>query len=387
MTKAFERDAAFGLATRAVHAGQDPEPLAGAVTMPIFQTSTYVQEAIGRNKGFDYARTINPTRQALERNVAALEGAKHGFAFSSGMGAEHTVLTLLSAGDHVICGENVYGGTHRLMDKILSRLGLTFSFVDTRSVDAVASAVTPKTKMLFVETPTNPLMRIADLQAMSDVAKEHKLLFVVDNTFATPVFQRPIELGADIVLHSATKYLNGHSDMVGGIAVVNDDELAAQVQFIQKSVGAVPGPMDAWLCLRGLKTLTLRMKAHDANGRRIAQWLEGDKRVQEVFYPGLPSHPQHDLACRQMQGFGGMLSVELGTLERANRFVSRTKLFVLAESLGGVESLIGHPASMTHASVPPDMRKAMGLSDGLVRLSVGVEDVDDLVADLDQALS
>ena len=387
MTKAYDRDAAFGLATRAVHAGQEPEPLAGAVTMPIFQTSTYVQEGIGKNKGYDYARTINPTRQALERCVAALEGARHGFAFSSGMGAEHTILTLMSAGDHVICGENVYGGTHRLMDKILTRLGITFSFVDTRTTDAVEAAITPKTKMLFVETPTNPLMRIADLHALGEIAKQHQLLFVVDNTFATPVFQRPIESGADVVIHSATKYLNGHSDMVGGIAVMNDDELAAQVQFIQKSVGAVPGPMDAWLALRGLKTLTLRMKAHDSNGRRIAQWLEADPRVQQVFYPGLPSHPQHDLACRQMSGFGGMLSIELGTLERATRLVSRTKLFLLAESLGGVESLIGHPATMTHAAVPAAMRQAMGLTDGLVRLSVGVEDIDDLIADLDRALS
>lgn len=387
MTQTTKKDADFGLATRAVHAGQEPEPLAGAVTMPIFQTSTYVQEAIGKSKGYDYARTINPTRQALERNVASLEGARHGFAFSSGMGAIHTVLTLLSSGDHVVCGENVYGGTHRLMDKILTRLGLTFSFVDTRSIDTVEKAVTAKTKLLFIETPTNPLMRIADLSAMGDIAKRHKLLFVVDNTFATPVFQRPIEHGADIVLHSATKYLNGHSDMVGGIAVMMEDELAARVQFIQKSVGAVPGPMDAWLALRGLKTLTLRMKAHDANGRAVAQWLENHKRVQQVFYPGLPSHPQHDLACRQMAGFGGMLSIELGSLERANTMVSRTKLFVLAESLGGVESLIGHPASMTHAAVPPEMRRAMGLSDGLVRLSVGIEDIDDLIADLDQALA
>ena len=387
MTKAYQKDAEFGLATRAVHAGQEPEPLAGAVTMPIFQTSTYVQQGIGQNKGYDYARTINPTRQALERNIAALEGGKHGFAFSSGMGAEHTVLTLLSAGDHVVCGENVYGGTHRLMDKILTRLGLTFSFVDTRDVANVERAITPKTKMLFIETPTNPLMRIADLEAIGALAKSRKLLFVVDNTFATPVFQRPIEHGADIVLHSVTKYLNGHSDMFGGMAVVTDDELADRIQFIQKSVGAVPGPMDAWLALRGVKTLTLRMKQHDANGRRIASWLESDKRVQQVFYPGLPSHPQHDLACRQMSGFGGMLSIELGSLENANRLVSRTRLFALAESLGGVESLIGHPASMTHAAVPADMRKAMGLSDGLVRLSVGIEDVDDLIADLDQALA
>ncbi len=387
MTRILDRDADFGLATRAVHAGQVPEPLAGAVTIPIYQTSTYVQDEIGKNKGYDYARTVNPTRQALERNVAALEGGTHGFAFSSGMGAIHTVLTLLSAGDHVVCGENVYGGTHRLMDKILSRLGMSFSFVDTRSADIVERAITPKTKMLFVETPTNPLMRLADLEALGALAKNRDLLFVVDNTFATPVFQRPLVFGADVVLHSTTKYLNGHSDMVGGVVVTTRDDLAERIQFIQKSVGAVPGPFDCWLALRGTKTLTLRMRQHDTNGRRVAEWLAGDRRVQQVFFPGLPSHPQHDLACRQMYGFGGMLSIELGSLERASRLVSRTKLFFLAESLGGVESLIGHPASMTHAAVPPAMRHAMGLTDGLVRLSVGVEDVDDLIADLDQALA
>ncbi|MEK6768829.1 MAG: PLP-dependent aspartate aminotransferase family protein, partial [Gemmatimonadota bacterium] len=386
MTRIADRDLTFGIATRAVHAGQEPEPLAGSVTMPIFQTSTYVQEGIGKNKGYDYARTVNPTRQALERNVAALEGGTHGLAFGSGMGAIHGVLTLLSAGDHVVCGENVYGGTHRLMDKILSRLGLSFTFVDTRNADTVAAAVTPKTRMLFVETPTNPLMRLADLAALGDLAKDRKLLFVVDNTFATPVFQRPFEFGADIVLHSTTKYLNGHSDMVGGIVALRSDDLAAQLQFIQKSVGAVPGPFDCWLALRGTKTLPLRMRQHDANGRRIAEWLAADQRVLAVFYPGLPSHPQHDLACRQMMGFGGMLSIEAGSLERARGIVERTRLFALAESLGGVESLIGHPASMTHAAVPPAMRQAMGLTDGLVRLSVGIEDAEDLIADLDQAL-
>jgi cystathionine beta-lyase/cystathionine gamma-synthase len=386
MTRTADQDLSFGIATRAVHAGQSPEPLAGSVTLPIFQTSTYVQEGIGKNKGYDYARTVNPTRQALERNIAALEGGTHGLAFSSGMGAIHGVITLLSAGDHVVCGENVYGGTHRLMDKILSRLGLTFTFVDTREVDVVAAAVTPKTKMLFVETPTNPLMRLADLAALGDLAKSHGLVFVVDNTFATPIFQRPFEFGADVVLHSTTKYLNGHSDMVGGMVALRRDDLAERLQFIQKSVGAVPGPFDCWLALRGTKTLPLRMRQHDANGRRIAEWLAADPRVQAVFYPGLPSHPQHDLACRQMQGFGGMLSIETGSLERARRVVEGTKLFALAESLGGVESLIGHPATMTHAAVPPAMRQAMGLTDGLVRLSVGIEDSEDLIADLDRAL-
>lgn len=386
MTRAIDRDHLHSLATRAVHAGQEPEPLAGAVTTPIFQTSTYVQEALGRNKGFEYARTSNPTRQALERNVAALEGGMHGFAFGSGMGAIHATLTLLSAGDHVVSGENVYGGTYRLMDRVMSRQGLAFSFVDTSDTAAVERAIGPQTKLLFCETPTNPMMRLADLAALGSLAASRNLVFVVDNTFATPVFQRPFDFGADIVVHSTTKYLNGHSDMVGGLAVVKRDDLAEQLAFIQKSVGAVPGPFDCWLALRGTKTLAVRMRQHDENGRRIAQWLAADQRVQRVYYPGLPSHPQYDLACRQMKGFGGMISLETGSLERARRMVASTKLFALAESLGGVESLIGHPATMTHAAVPKALREAMGLTDGLVRLSVGIEDVDDLIADLDQAL-
>ena len=386
MTRAIDRDHLHGLATRAVHAGQEPEPLAGAVTTPIFQTSTYVQEALGRNKGFEYARTSNPTRQALERNVAALEGGMHGFAFGSGMGAIHATLTLLSAGDHVVSGENVYGGTYRLMDRVMSRQGLAFSFVDTSDTAAVERAIGPQTKLLFCETPTNPMMRLADLAALGSLAASRNLVFVVDNTFATPVFQRPFDFGADVIVHSTTKYLNGHSDMVGGLAVVKRDDLAEQLAFIQKSVGAVPGPFDCWLALRGAKTLAVRMRQHDENGRRIAQWLAADQRVQRVYYPGLPSHPQHDLACRQMKGFGGMISLETGSLERARRMVASTKLFALAESLGGVESLIGHPATMTHAAVPNALRDAMGLTDGLVRLSVGIEDVDDLIADLDRAL-
>jgi cystathionine beta-lyase/cystathionine gamma-synthase len=386
MTRAGPRDLEHGLATRAVHAGQEPEPLAGAVTIPIFQTSTYVQEALGRNKGYEYARTSNPTRAALERNVAALEGAPHGFAFSSGMGAIHAVLTLLSAGDHVVCGENVYGGTYRLMDRVLARLGLTFTFVDTADTAAVERAITPQTRMLFCETPTNPMMQLADLAALGKIAAAHTILFVVDNTFATPVFQRPFEFGADIVLHSTTKYLNGHSDMVGGIVVLQRDDVAEQLGFIQKSVGAVPGPMDCWLALRGTKTLTVRMRQHDENGRAVAAWLEADRRVARVYYPGLASHPQHDLARRQMTGMGGMISLETGSLDKAQRMVRNTRLFALAESLGGVESLIGHPASMTHAAVPRSMREAMGLTDGLVRLSVGIEDVNDLLKDLDRAL-
>jgi cystathionine beta-lyase/cystathionine gamma-synthase len=386
VTRIADRDREHGLATRAIHAGQQPDPLAGAVTFPIFQTSTYVQEGIGKNKGYEYARTSNPTRQALERNVAALEGGTHGFAFASGMAAVDAVLKLLSAGDHVVCGENVYGGVHRLMDKILSRMGLTFTFVDTRDPAQVEAALTPRTKMLYGETPTNPMMRLADLGAMGGIAKAHHLLFVVDNTFATPIFQRPFESGADIVVHSTTKYLNGHSDMVGGLVVVRNDDLAERLAFIQNAAGAVPGPFDCWLALRGLKTLAVRMRQHDANGRRVAEWLAGDKRIRAIFYPGLPSHPQHDLAKRQMSGFGAMMSIETGSLEAAGRLVERVRLFALAESLGGVESLIGHPATMTHAAVPKAMREAMGLTDGLVRLSVGIEDVDDLIADLDQAL-
>ena len=386
MTRIDDHDRAHGLATRAIHAGQRPDPLAGAVTFPIFQTSTYVQDGLGRNKGYEYARTTNPTRQALERNVAALEGGTHGFAFASGMASIDAVLRLLSAGDHVVCGEDIYGGVHRLLDKVLSRMGLTFTFVDARDPAAVETAVTKATKMLYAETPTNPMMRLADLAALGAIAKAHGLLFVVDNTFATPVFQRPFDFGADLVVHSTTKYLNGHSDMVGGLLVAQDDELAARLAFIQNAVGAVPGPFDCWLALRGTKTLPLRMMQHDANGRRIAGWLAQDKRVLAVHYPGLPSHPQHELAKRQMSGFGGMLSIETGSLERATRMLERVKVFALAESLGGVESLIGHPATMTHASVPKAMREAMGLGDGLVRLSVGIEEVDDLIADLDQAL-
>jgi cystathionine beta-lyase/cystathionine gamma-synthase len=386
VTRIDDHDRAHGLATRAIHAGQQPDPLAGAVTIPIFQTSTYVQDGLGRNKGYEYARTSNPTRQALERNVAALEGGTHGFAFASGMASVDAVLKLLSAGDHVVCGEDVYGGVHRLLDKILTRMGLAFTFVDTRDTAAVEAAITRATKMLYAETPTNPMMRLADLAALGAIAREHGLLFVVDNTFATPVFQRPFDFGADLVVHSTTKYLNGHSDMVGGLLVAQDDELAEQLAFIQNAAGAVPGPFDCWLALRGTKTLPLRMMQHDANGRRIAGWLAQDGRVPAVHYPGLPSHPQHELAKRQMSGFGGMLSIETGSLERAARLVERVKLFALAESLGGVESLIGHPATMTHASVPKAMREAIGLGDGLVRLSVGIEDADDLIADLDQAL-
>ena len=386
MTQAFERDLAQRLGTRAVHAGQVPDPLAGAVMPPIYQTSTYIQDGLGRHKGYEYARTRNPTREVLERNVAALEGARHGFAFASGLAALDAAMKLLSAGDHIVCGENVYGGTHRQMTHIWARLGLAFTFVDPADSQRIADACTPQTRMVYVETPTNPMMRLCDLAAAGDIARRAGALFVVDNTFATPCFQRPLEFGADVVLHSTTKYLNGHSDMLGGMLVVIRDDLAERIAFIQNSSGAVPGPFDCWLAVRGIKTVALRMRQHDANGRRIAEWVERHPRVRRVYYPGLPSHPQHELACRQMSGFGGMLSLELGDTAYARRVVERTRVFALGESLGGVESLIGHPASMTHASVPRTMREAMGLTDSLVRLSVGIEDVDDLIADLEQAL-
>lgn len=375
-----------GFATRAIHAGQVPDPLAGAAMPPIYQTSTYIQEGLGRHKGYEYARTQNPTREALERNVATLEGGAHGFAFGSGLAALDVVLKLLRAGDHVVCGENVYGGSMRLMTRVYADLGLRFSFVDMREIGPVERAVTPATRLVYCETPTNPMMFLTDLAAVGDLTRARGLLYVVDNTFATPFFQRPLAFGADIVLHSTTKYLNGHSDIVGGLLVTSRDDLAERLGFLQNAAGAVPGPMDCWLALRGIKTLPLRMRQHDANGRRIAQWLSGRAEITKLYYPGLPSHPQHELACRQMTGFGGMISLDLGSPARALRFVEAVRIFALAESLGGVESLIGHPASMTHASVPPALREAMGLTDSLVRLSCGCEDAEDLIADLEQAL-
>lgn len=385
MTKIFADDDAYGFATRAVHAGQRPDPVSGAVMTPIYQTSTYVQDGLGRHKGYEYARTQNPTREALERNVASLEGASYGFAFGSGLAALDATLKLLRSGDHVISGENIYGGSHRLMERIYTQYGLTFSFVDMRDVSGIESALTPATRMIFCETPTNPMMNLVDLAAVGDLAQAHGYLYVVDNTFATPVFQQPLAFGADIVLHSTTKYLNGHSDMVGGMLLTSRDDIAERLGFIQNASGAVPGPMDCFLALRGTKTLSLRMRQHDANGRIVAQWLSEQKAVRRVYYPGLASHPQHELASRQMRGFGGMISIELGDTDRARRVAEGTKIFALAESLGGVESLIGHPASMTHASVPQALRQKMGLSDSLVRLSCGIEDPADLIADLEQA--
>ena len=386
MTRVFDDDLSSRFGTRAIHAGQRPDPLSGAIMPPVYQTSTYVQEGMGRNKGYEYARGKNPTREALERNVAALEGGRHGFAFASGMACLDSIMKLFRAGDHILCGESAYGGTFRLFDKILRHYGLTFTFLDTRDPQRVADACTAATRAIVVETPTNPLMRITDLAAVAEVAHRANARLIVDNTFATPFFQRPFEYGADVVYHSTTKYLNGHSDMIGGICVVRDDKLADQIQFIANAAGAVPGPFDSWLALRGTKTLHLRMPRHDANARRIAPWLAERLGEQNVIYPGLDSHPQHALAARQMTGFGGMITIELGTRDRAAHILERVRVFSLAESLGGVESLISHPASMTHASVPPEQRARLGITDGMVRLSCGVEDVDDLLEDLEQAL-
>ncbi len=385
MTRILAGDPGHKLATRAVHAGQVPDPLAGAVMPPIYQTSTYIQEGLGIHKGYEYARTANPTREVLERNVAALEGATHGFAFGSGLAALDVLLKTFSPGDHVVCGETLYGGSHRLMKRVYEKFGMSFTFVDGRDPKHFAAAITPKTKMLYVETPTNPMMTLTDLRAVGDLAQARGIVFAVDNTFATPIFQRPLEFGADVVLHSTTKYLNGHSDMIGGMLVTSREDLAEQFGFLQNASGPVPGPMDCFLALRGIKTLPLRMHRHDETGRTIAAWLAKHPGVQKIYYPGLPDHPQHDLAKRQMGGFGGMISIDLGDVAKAKKFVAAVRLFALAESLGGVESLIGHPASMTHASIPEDRRNAMGLTDSLVRLSCGVEDADDLMADLDQA--
>jgi cystathionine beta-lyase/cystathionine gamma-synthase len=387
MTRIFDDDLDTAFGTRAIHAGQRPEPLAGAIMTPVYLTSTYVQDGLGNNKGYEYARSRNPTREALERNVAALEGARHGFAFASGTACVDTLMKLFSAGDHIVSGENVYGGTFRLFDRVLEHLGLSFTYVDSRDPQRIADACTARTVAVFVETPTNPLMRLTDIAAAAEIAHRHGALLIVDNTFATPFFQRPFQMGADIVMHSTTKYLNGHSDMIGGMAVLQDDELATKLQFLQNAGGAVPGPFDCWLALRGTKTLHLRMPVHDANGRRVAAWLAGHLGDERVIYPGLPSYPQHELARCQMTGFGGMITVDMGTKERAARVLGRTRIFSLAESLGGVESLISHPASMTHASVPPDRRAALGITDGLVRLSCGVEDVADLLSDVEHAFA
>ncbi len=373
--------------TLCLHAGQEPDPSTGAIITPIYQTSTYVQDELGRHKGYEYARTQNPTRAAMERNIAAIEGGKEGFAFASGMAAIGALGTMLKSGDHVVVSDNTYGGTFRLFDKVLTRYQLSFSYVDTSRLDDVERAFTPTTRMLFVETPTNPLMRLTDLAGAAALARRRNVRLVVDNTYASPYVQRPIESGADLVVHSTTKYLNGHSDSVGGIVIAVRDDDIEWLRFVQNAEGAILGPFDSWLVLRGTKTLPLRMMQHNANGLALARFLEAHPKVSRVYYPGLTSHPQHELAVRQMRGFGGMLAFDLGSLEAARRLLNGVRLLSLAESLGGVETLISHPATMTHASVPSDRRDALGITDGLVRISAGIEDVEDLEEDLSQALA
>jgi cystathionine beta-lyase/cystathionine gamma-synthase len=373
-------------ATKAIHIGQEPDELTGAVTVPLYQTSTYAQEAIGKHKGFEYARTQNPTRFAWEDNMAALEEGVDAFAFASGLAAIDAVMKLLKSGDHVVMAEDMYGGTFRLFDKILRNFGLEFSAVDMRDEQAICAAIQPNTRMLYTETPTNPMMSITDIRMVAGVAKETGAMLVVDNTFATPYFQRPLTLGADIVLHSATKYLGGHSDLIHGIVVTSSTDIAERLRFIQNAAGAVPGPFECWLLLRSSKTLALRMRQHAENAMQIARVLSENTSLKAVHYPGLPSHPQHALAASQMSGFGGIISIDLGSLDKAKAFTSALKIFTLGESLGGVESLVCHPVSMTHGSIPVEQRLRLGITDGLVRLSVGVEDCADLLEDVQNAL-
>jgi cystathionine beta-lyase/cystathionine gamma-synthase len=373
--------------TVCIHAGQEPDPSTGAIITPIYQTSTYVQEALGKHKGYEYARTQNPTRSALEANLAAIENGRAAFAFASGMAATGAVMTLLKAGDHVVVTDNTYGGTYRLFERVLRKYQFDFTYVDTSDLQAIESAIRPETRMLFLETPTNPVLRLTDLAAACQIAHARDVMVVVDNTFASPAIQRPIDFGADLVVHSTTKFLNGHSDSVGGIVVAVRDDHIEWLKFIQNAEGAILGPMDAWLVLRGTKTLPLRMERHNANTQVLAEYLAAHPKVTRVYYPGLPTHPQHDLARRQMRGFGGLIAFELGSLERARTLLNSVRLMSLAESLGGVETLISHPASMTHASVPLERRLQIGLTEDMVRISVGIEDVDDLKEDLEQALA
>ena len=380
-----------GFETRAIHAGQEPDPTTGAIMTPIYTSSTYVQESPGVHKGYDYSRSINPTRKALEACIADLEGSNFGYAFASGMSASATVLEILSSGDHVIAMDDLYGGTYRLFENVRKRsAGLDFTFCDLSDVKALEASLKPNTKMIWIETPTNPLLKIADLKAISSFAKNNNLIAVCDNTFCSPFVQNPLEFGFDIVVHSATKYLNGHSDLIGGVVVCSDDktELAEQLLYLQNAVGSIMNPFDSFLLLRSLKTLPVRMERHCSNAIQIANFLESHNSIQRVIYPGLESHPQHEIAKEQMNGFGGMISVEIkGGLEGAKKFLERTEIFSLAESLGGVESLVEHPAIMTHASIPPEVREEIGISDGLVRLSVGIEALEDLTDDLEKALA
>ena len=377
----------WGFSTRALHIGQGPDPATGAVVQPIHMATTFAQQGVGKHHGFEYSRTGNPTRNALEENLAALEDARHCLAFSSGLGAETTLMLLLNPGDHVVYMEDVYGGTFRLFDKVLKRYGLKFTAVDASNVDAVERAITAETRLVWLESPTNPLLRVVDIDAVSEVAHSHGAMVCVDNTFATPYLQQPLHLGADVVVHSATKYLGGHSDVVGGAIMTNNDDLERQLRFHQNAVGAVPSPFDCWLLLRGVKTLALRVQRQSQSAMELATALQGNKAVKRVFYPGLESHPNRSVAARQMRMFGGMVSIEVADEATAFRTLERLKIFALAESLGAVESLAEHPARMTHASIPPQERQRAGVGDGLIRLSIGVEDVVDLIADLEFALS
>jgi len=372
--------------TRCIHAGQEPDSATGAIITPIYQTSTFVHDALGQHKGFDYSRTNNPTRGAVEANIAALEGARSGIAFASGVAAINAVASRLDPGDHVVVDKNIYGGTHRLFEHVLRRYKISFSYVETAIPDNVTAALTSHSKMIYVETPSNPLLGLTDLAVMADLAHSHNTKLVVDNTFASPYVQRPLEHGADLVIHSTTKYLNGHSDSIGGMVLTSNTEDEASLRFIQNTGGAIMGPFDAWLLLRGTKTLALRMRTHSQNGLALAEFLSSHSKVHEVLYPGLPDHPQHALACRQMHGFSGMLSFDVGSLEAATTVCNRARLFSLAVSLGGVESLISHPASMSHASVPRKERLERGIGDGLIRISTGIEDIQDLTEDMHQAL-
>lgn len=376
-----------GFATKAIHAGQEADPATGAVSVPIYATSTYLQEEIGKHKGYEYARVSNPTRDRLETNLAALEGGVASKVFASGMAAINAVATMLKSGDHVVAGHNLYGGTPRLFNTVLANFGLEFTYVNTSDAGNVERALRKNTRLVFLETPTNPLMELCDLRAISDLCHRSGIDVVVDNTFMSPYFQRPIELGADMVVHSTTKFLNGHSDGLGGVVVCTKKEQAEKLAYLQKAAGAILSPFECWLILRGVKTLAVRMKQHDSNGRKVAEFLSQHEKVQKVFYPGLPDHPQHELAKRQMSGFGAMISFETGSLDNANKMLRRVRVCSLAESLGGVETLISHPATMTHAAVGEEGRRKIGITDGLVRISVGIEDVDDILADLDQALA
>lgn len=372
--------------TKAIHAGQEPCPVTGAIITPIYQTSTFVQEAPGQHKGYEYSRTGNPTRTALEKNIAALEEGKHGLAYSSGLASIDNIINLLKKGDHVISCDDVYGGTFRLFERVKKKFGLEFDWIDMTNIENLKKAIKKNTKLIWIETPTNPLLKLIDIKAVVEVAKQHKILTVVDNTFMSPYFQKPLLLGADIVVHSTTKYLNGHSDVIGGAIVTNDEKVFEELKFLQNAIGAVPSPFDCWLVLRGIKTLHLRMRQHEENAKKIAEYLTNHSKVKKAIYPGLKSHPQHELAKKQMSGFGGMISFEIkGSLEDAKIFLKKTKIFSLAESLGGVESLVEHPAIMTHASLPKGVREKLGINDCLIRLSIGIEDVDDLIDDLDDA--